>query len=160
MNAITMLEADHRKVKGLLADLDKASERATRTRLDLFERIRDELTVHEVIEEEIFYPALKEHPRAKDLVLEAVEEHHVVDRILGELTGLAPDDETWGAKAKVMKENLEHHSEEEEGEMFPQARRIFDAAELDALGTRMAERRKTAKPNVEEIAEEREEAAQ
>ena len=160
MNAITMLEADHKKVKALLADLEKTTERGVRTRQELFERIRDELTVHEVIEEEIFYPALKEHPRAKDMVLEAFEEHHVVDRLLGELAALAPDDETWGAKAKVMQENLEHHIEEEEGEMFPKARRVFDAAELEELGARMAARRKEAKPDVEEIAEEREAEAQ
>ena len=156
MNAITMLEADHKKVKGLLADLEKTTERGVRTRQELFERIRDELTVHEVIEEEIFYPALKEHPRAKDMVLEAFEEHHVVDRLLGELAATAPDDETWGAKAKVMQENLEHHIEEEEGEMFPKARRVFDTAELEELGARMAARRREAKPDVEEIAEERE----
>jgi iron-sulfur cluster repair protein YtfE (RIC family) len=156
MNAITMLEADHKKVKGLLADLEKTTERGVRTRQELFERIREELTVHEVIEEEIFYPALKEHPRAKDLVLEAFEEHHVVDRLMGELSELAPDDETWGAKAKVMQENLEHHIEEEEGEMFPKARRVFNAVELEELGARMATRRKEAKPDVEEIAEVRE----
>jgi hemerythrin-like domain-containing protein len=93
------------------------------------------------IEEEIFYPALKEHPRAREIVLEAYEEHNVVDTIMGELEGLRVDDETWGAKAKVMQENIEHHIEEEETEMFAQARRVFDREELESLGERMAERK-------------------
>src|SRR6185312_16771399 len=97
-----------------------------------------ELTVHEIIEEEIFYPALKDHPKAKDIVLEAYEEHHVVDTVMAELQELPVDDETWGAKAKVMQENVEHHMEEEEGEMFQQARRVFDRDELEDLGRRMA----------------------
>ena len=63
---------------------------------------------------------------------------------MGELEALDVSDETWGAKAKVMKENVEHHIEEEEGEMFKQARRVFDRDELEDLGRRMAERRVSA----------------
>ena len=120
------------------------TERAVKTREELFNRIKRELTVHEVIEEEIFYPALKEHPRAKDIVLEGYEEHHVVDTLMGELSALPYDDETWGAKFTVMKENIEHHVEEEEGDMFKKARQVFDAAELDQLGEVMAERKAEA----------------
>ena len=148
MNAITMLKADHDTVKKLLNELESTTERGVKTREDLFTRIRADLTVHEVIEEEIFYPALKEHPKAKDIVLEAYEEHNVVDTLLGELSALPFDHETWGAKATVMKENIEHHIEEEEGEMFPQARRVFDEAELEELGRRMAARRESAKSEV------------
>jgi hemerythrin-like domain-containing protein len=97
--------------------------------------------VHETIEEEIFYPALKEHPKAKDLVLEAYEEHNVVDMVMGEIEDVAYDDETWGAKFTVLKENLEHHIEEEETEMWKQARQVFDDEELDELGDRMALRK-------------------
>ena len=85
-------------------------------------------------------PALKSHPKAKDIVLEGYEEHHVVDLLMGELESLDVSDETWGAKAIVMKENIEHHIEEEEGEMFKQARQVFDRQELEDLGARMAER--------------------
>ena len=144
MNAITMLKADHDKVKQLLTELDSTTERGVKTREELFARIKGELTVHETIEEEIFYPALKEHPKAKDIVLEAYEEHHVVDQVMAELEGLAVSDETWGAKATVMKENVEHHIEEEEREMFAQARQVFDERELDELGQRMAERKQSA----------------
>ena len=71
MNAITLLEADHKKVKKLLNELESTTERGVKTRSELFATIKDELTVHEIIEEEIFYPELKAHPKAKDIVLEA-----------------------------------------------------------------------------------------
>jgi iron-sulfur cluster repair protein YtfE (RIC family) len=156
MNAITMLERDHVKVRALLARLDSTTPRATVTRRDLFNRIKAALTVHETIEEEIFYPALKSHPRAKNIVLEGIEEHNVVDNLLGELTDLASSHETWGAKATVMRENLEHHIEEEETSMFVKARQIFDRSELEALGNRMAARKVTAKASVRTIAAKRE----
>ena len=142
MDAIALLKADHDKVKSLLAELESTTERGVKTRTELFATIKGELTVHEIIEEEIFYPALKDHPKAKDIVLEAYEEHHVVDTVMAELDRLPVDDETWGAKAKVMQENVEHHMGEEEGEMFQKARQVFDKDELELLGTRM-ERRKT-----------------
>ena len=141
MNAITMLTDDHRAVKKLLNELESTTERGVKTREELFTRLKADLTVHEIIEEEIFYPALKEHPKAKDIVLEAYEEHNVVDTLMGELSSLPVDDERWGAKAKVMQENIEHHIEEEEGDMFKKARQVFDEAELEELGERMARRR-------------------
>ncbi len=144
MDAIAMLKADHDKVKRLLSELESTTERGVKTREELFATIKGELTVHETIEEEIFYPALKEHPKAKELVLEAYEEHHVVDTVMAELESLDVGDETWGAKATVMKENVEHHIEEEETEMFKQARQVFDSQELEDLGTRMAERKASA----------------
>jgi len=144
MDAITLLKTDHDKVKKLLDELESTTERGVKTRSELFATIKGELTVHEIIEEEIFYPELKAHPKAKDIVLEGYEEHHVVDLLMGELEGLDVSDEAWGAKALVMKENIEHHIEEEEGEMFKQARQVFDASELDDLGARMAARKETA----------------
>ena len=139
MNAISLLKADHDKMKKLLAEGESTTERGEKTRTELFDRIKTELSIHERIEEEIFYPALKAHPKAKDIVLEGYEEHHVVDEIMGELEATDVTDETWGAKFKVMKENIEHHIEEEEGEMFKQARAVFDADELEDLGRRMAD---------------------
>ncbi len=139
MDAIALLKADHDKVKKMLADGEETTERAEVTRTELFEKLKAEMLIHERIEEEIFYPALKAHPKAKDIVLEGYEEHHVVDEIMGELESLPVTDETWGAKFKVMKENIEHHIEEEEGEMFKTARQVFGADELESLGARMLE---------------------
>ena len=142
MDALALLKADHDKVKKMLADGEKTTERGEKTRTELFTTLKAELMLHERIEEEIFYPALKEHPKAKDIVLEAYEEHHVVDDIMGELEATDVTDETWAAKFKVMKENIEHHIEEEEGEMFKQARQVFETDELQQLGERMAELKK------------------
>ena len=144
MDAIALLKTDHDKVKKLLAELETTTERGVKTRSELFATIKGELTLHEIVEEEIFYPELKAHPKAQDIVLEGYEEHHVVDLLMGELEALDVSDETWGAKALVMKENVEHHIEEEEGEMFRQARQVFDAAELKDLGARMEARKVSA----------------
>jgi hemerythrin-like domain-containing protein len=144
MDAIALLKADHDKVKKLLTELETTTERGVKIRAELFSTIKGELTVHEIIEEEIFYPELKAHPKAKDIVLEGFEEHHVVDVLMAELEQLDVTDETWGAKALVMKENIEHHIEEEEGEMFKTARQVFDRAELFDLGDRMAARKESA----------------
>ena len=144
MDAIALLKRDHDKVKGLLQDLESTTERGIQTRTELFAKIKDELSVHEIIEEEIFYPTLKQHPKAREIVLEGYEEHNVVDTLMGELEALPVDDETWGPKAKVMIENIEHHIEEEEGEMFTKARQVLDRAELEQLGEAMEARRAEA----------------
>ena len=145
MDAIAMLKEDHDKVKKLLNELETTTERGVKTRAELFSTIKGELTVHEIIEEEIFYPELKAHPKARDIVLEGYQEHHVVDLLMSELESLDVTDETWGPKALVMKENIEHHIEEEEGEMFTKARQVFDRGELADLGERMAARKASAK---------------
>jgi predicted DNA-binding protein len=144
VDAIALLKADHEKVKKLLAELETTTERGVKTRTELFATIKGELTVHEIIEEEIFYPELKSHPKARDIVLEGFEEHHVVDVLMNELERMDVTDERWGAKAIVMKENIEHHIDEEEGEMFAKAHQVFDRAELLDLGERMAARKVSA----------------
>jgi hypothetical protein len=141
MDALSLLKEDHDKVKKLLEDLDSTTERGVKTREQLFNKIRQELEIHEAIEEEIFYPALKDHPKTKELTLEAYEEHHVVDLVMAEIEAIPFDQETWGAKFTVMKENVEHHIEEEEGEMFKQAKQVFDGDELSQLGESMAKRK-------------------
>jgi len=144
MDAIALLEADHRKVKSLLAELESTTERGVKTRSELFATIKGELTVHETIEEEIFYPALLEKAKTHDITLEGYQEHHVVDLLMGELEDLDVADETWGPKASVMKENVEHHIEEEEDDMFVKTRQVFDEGELDELGQRMQARKESA----------------
>ena len=141
MDALKLLKTDHDRVKKLLNELDETTERADKTRTEGLMKLKQDLKIHEAIEEEIFYPALKEHAEAKDIVLEAFEEHDVVNMIMSEIEQTATSDETWKAKFSVMKENLEHHIEEEEGEMFDKAREIFDADVLESLGERMQARK-------------------
>jgi hemerythrin-like domain-containing protein len=145
MNALKLLKQDHDEVKSMLSDLESTTDRAEKTRTEGLATLKAELEVHETIEEEIFYPALKEHPKTKDLALEGYEEHHVVDMVMAEIEGVEPSDETWMAKFSVMKENLEHHIEEEEGEMFDQAETVFDDDELEELGDRMQARKEELK---------------
>ena len=137
MDAIALLKADHDKAKTVMAELETTTERGVKTREEKWTKLLKELTIHENIEEEVFYPALIEHPEAKDIVLEAMEEHHLVDDIVEQLKDTPFDDEHWGAKFKVTKENVEHHIEEEETEMFKIARQVFSKEELEELGARM-----------------------
>ena len=137
-DAITLLEDDHRRMEALLAQGEDTTERAVSGRTELLTTLTAELNLHELIEEQVLYPALKAHPEAREIVLEGYQEHHVADLIVKELHEVAKDDERWGAKFKVLKENIEHHIEEEEGEMFRTARAVLGADELQALGARMA----------------------
>jgi len=134
---VVLLETDHRRFEELLKQGEETTARAVKRRTALLDMLTAELNVHEAIEEKILYPALKSHPQARDLVLEGYQEHHVADLIVKELHGLARDDEKWGAKFKVLKENIEHHIEEEEKNMFPTARGIMSREELNELGARM-----------------------
>ena len=93
----------------------------------------------------MLYPALKAHPRARELALEGYEEHHVVDLVLEELDATLVGDEKWAARFKVAKENVEHHIEEEEETMFPATKRAFERADLEQMGARMEEIRSLAR---------------
>ncbi len=137
MNAFSLLKADHKKVVDLLEKLEATTERAVKTRDELFNQLKKELDVHAKIEESIFYPALERAQETHDITLEALEEHSLVKRLLADLESLSKDDEHWTAKLTVLKENVEHHVEEEEGEMFNRARKVFSVNDLEVLGTRM-----------------------
>lgn len=137
MNAFTLLKADHKKVAGILEKIDATTERGVKTREELFTQLKTELDIHTRIEETIFYPALKEADETRDITLEAFEEHKVVKTLLGELQSLGKDKEEWTAKFTVLKENIEHHVEEEEGEMFPKAKKVLGEDGAETLGTRM-----------------------
>ena len=136
-DAIDILEREHRRFEDLLKQGEDSTERARATRRELLATLTTELNAHELMEEKVLYPALQAHPQAREIVLEGFEEHHVADLIVNELHDVATNDEAWGAKFKVLKENIEHHIQEEEGNMFRLARGIFSRVELRALGARM-----------------------
>ena len=136
-DAIKLLENDHRRLEALLQQGQEMSAGATSSRTRLLDTLTAELLVHEDLEEKLLYPALKVHAEAKEIVLEGYQEHHVADVLLNELHALAADDERWGAKFKVLKENLEHHIEEEEDEMFRIARSVLSREAREQLGERM-----------------------
>ena len=134
---IVLLETDHRRFEDLMKEGEETTERAVKRRAELLEMLTGAFTVHEAIEERILYPALKAHEEATEIVLEGYQEHHLADLVIKELHQLAPDDEKWGAKFKVLKESVEHHIQEEEREMFRIARAVLERDELTALGARM-----------------------
>jgi hemerythrin superfamily protein len=144
-DAISLLKEDHKKVKDLLSQLEKTTERGAKTREKLIGQIDMELSAHAEIEEQIFYPAFRDAVKKKEdreMYFEAVEEHHVVKTVLPEIRNTDATSEVFGAKAKVLKELVEHHAGEEEKEMFPAARKVLDKQELVALGEQMSARKK------------------
>jgi hemerythrin-like domain-containing protein len=145
MNAFSLLKADHEKVAGILASIEETTERAVKGRDELFARLKEELDLHAKIEEEIFYPALEEAKETREVTLEAYEEHRVVKRLLAELEAEPKDTEEWTAKFTVLKENIEHHVEEEEGEMFKNARKVLSEEEVEELGNSLQNAKKQNK---------------
>lgn len=137
MDAFKLLKSDHEKVAGILEKLEGTTERALKTREELFTQLKTELDIHAGIEEKIFYPVLEKAEESRDITLEAFEEHRLVKQLLGELEAEAKDDEKWTAKFTVLKEQIEHHVEEEEGEMFKKARKVLSEEEIKELGARM-----------------------
>jgi hemerythrin-like domain-containing protein len=101
--------------------------------------VKTELDLHAQIEETIFYPALEEADETRDITLEAYEEHRLVKQLLGELESMQKDTEEWTARFSVLKENVEHHVEEEEGELFPKAKKVLSKEDQETLGTRLEE---------------------
>lgn len=145
MNAFSLLKSDHERVAGILASIEETTERAAKGREELFARLKEELDLHAKIEEEIFYPALEDSEDTRDITLEAYEEHSLVKQLLAELESQPKDTEEWTAKFTVLKENVEHHVEEEEGEMFTKARKVLSEEEIDELGNRLQEAKKQNK---------------
>jgi hemerythrin superfamily protein len=144
-DAISLLKADHKKVKGLLEELEKTTERGAKKREKLLSQIDKELEVHTNIEETIFYPAFRDAVNKREdreMYFEALEEHHVVKLVLPEIKSTDPGSEPFAAKAKVLKELVTHHAKEEERDMFPEARKVFDKTELEDLGARMQAKKK------------------
>ena len=142
LDAIALLKQDHEKVRTLLGQLENATGPR---RQKLLGQIETELKVHTTIEEEIFYPAYRDAARKKEdkkLFFEAVQEHHVVDMVMPEMNDGASPEEL-KAKAKVLKDLVEHHAEEEEKEMFPRARKVMERDELRSLGEMLQRRKDT-----------------
>ncbi|MDX6271558.1 MAG: hypothetical protein QOD28_2781 [Acidobacteriota bacterium] len=145
MDAITLLKTDHEKVSGIFEKLEETTERAEKTREELFTKLKQELDVHAHIEETIFYPVLKKAEETRDITMEGIQEHHVVKVLLGELDAMGVGSETWTAKLKVLKENVEHHVEEEEGDMFKKAREVLSKEQLEELGALMEQEKQQQK---------------
>jgi hemerythrin-like domain-containing protein len=134
-SAIAMLKSDHQKVKELFDKFEKSKNSASQAKIAA--NAIQELKVHATIEEELFYPAVRQEIDDKDgIMLEADEEHHVAKLLIAELEHMTGDEEYWEAKFMVLAESVRHHIKEEEGEMFPKARKTD--IDFVALGEQMS----------------------
>lgn len=140
-DAIALLKADHKEVHAWFEEYDGLGDRAHKTKAKLVAQICQALTIHTQIEEEIFYPAMRAAGKDKeeDMVDEAVVEHASAKDLIAQLEGMDPEDDLYDAKVKVLGELIDHHVEEEEEEMFPDARKL--GLDLAALGAEMAQRK-------------------
>ena len=137
MKATDLLKKQHKSVKALFKQVEDTED--GRRRRQLMDEIANELKMHTQIEEEIFYPAVREigSSKAEEMVDESYEEHHVVDLVLAELPNVDPEDERFAAKMTVLSELVEHHADEEEDEMFPMAEKKLGKERLQHLGEQM-----------------------
>lgn len=134
MDAFKLLQTDHRNVAALFEKLEQASGKE---KIIVFNQIKTELELHTHIEETIFYPTLEKPEETHDITLEAYEEHDVVKKLLKELSKARTPNDEWEAQAKVLKENVEHHVEEEENELFGKAEQVLSEEDIEDLGDRM-----------------------
>jgi hemerythrin superfamily protein len=147
MNAITLLKNDHKTVEDLFKRFEKLGPRAVKSKQDIAERVVRELSIHAAIEEMVFYPAIREvveQGDVDDMVLESLEEHHIVKWQLYEIERTNAADERFDPKMRVLMENIRHHVEEEEKDLFPKVNKMFDRGQLDELGDAMTRLKKTA----------------
>jgi hemerythrin superfamily protein len=143
MNALKMLQKDHAEVMNLFAKLDRTGKTDHEKRSSLFGQLRRALQIHTKAEEEIFYPALKAlNGEGRSLISQALKEHREVDELLTQMSRLKPHDKKFEEKFETLVENVEHHIQEEEGEIFQFAEENCSAQELDDLGHELEERKR------------------
>lgn len=154
MHAIEMLKHQHREVEALFKQIHKAT--AGEPRQYLIDRIADALAIHTAIEEKHFYPSVKERT-TEEILLESLEEHLAIKRVIVDLLQTDPADETFAAKVKVLEDEVAHHVDEEEETLFPRVERMFDDEALESLGDAMeatqAELLQTGRPRQAVVAE-------
>ena len=144
-DAIVLLKEDHKEIRKLFADFEKAGENAHKAKGKLVDRMIELLTVHTYIENEVMYPRVRALlPDLEDDVLESYEEHHVADLLVVELSTMKPEDERFDAKTTVLIENVRHHMDEEEDDWFPKVREGLGRKVLSEIGADMAEAKKKA----------------
>jgi hemerythrin-like domain-containing protein len=144
-DAIVLLKQDHKEIRRLFREFEKAGDGAEKRKGKLVDQILEALTVHTYLENECMYPRVRELlPDLEDDVLESYEEHHVADVLCAELAAMDPGDERFDAKTTVLIENVTHHIEEEEQDWFPQVRAGLSRKQLQEIGARMIELRDKA----------------
>jgi hemerythrin superfamily protein len=144
-DAITLLKADHKEIRGLFRKFQGAGDRAVKTKARLVSQIIERLTVHTYLENEVMYPQVRALlPELEEDVLESYEEHHVADVLCVELAGMPADAERFDAKTTVLIESVTHHIEEEEQDWFPKVRAGLGRKQLQDIGAKLEQARQKA----------------
>jgi hemerythrin superfamily protein len=146
-DAIALLMEDHKKVKKMFKDFEQLKEGGDTEKSALVKNICAELTVHATAEEEIFYPAVRDQIEDEDLMDEADVEHASAKALIAELESMQPGDDHYDAKVTVLGEYIDHHVEEEEGEMFPKVKKA--KVDTEALGAQIKRRKEQLKAQME-----------
>lgn len=141
MTAIELLTKDHRKVDALFEQIESNKGYAE----EIFSQIHHELSLHAQIEEQLFYPELELSSKTADKVQHSYQEHREVKNLLSELASGNPDDAAWMSKLRQLKENVQHHVKEEEGELFPKAKDVLGEGRLEEIGLRIEQMKKQNK---------------
>jgi hemerythrin superfamily protein len=153
MDAVELLEDDHRTVEDLFGRYEEAGEEAYKEKRDLVDRVIKELSVHATIEEEIFYPATREaRGETERMIEEAFQEHAKAKETLAELETMEAEDPRFDQTVRGLIADVRHHVEEEEGEMFPQVQQVLSTEELESLGEQMREAKMSAPQKPSEVA--------
>lgn len=143
MNAIKLLKEDHNEFRSMFSSFKAADSDAEKHKI--FKQIKDKLDVHTHIEETIFYPEIKKLEGLEDITMEGIEEHHLGDVFVREISNLSDESEKFDPKMEVLIESTEHHLMEEEGQMFPKVEEKMDASKLEELGKKMQKEKENFK---------------
>jgi iron-sulfur cluster repair protein YtfE (RIC family) len=144
MDLYQLLKQDHQKAKRLFEQLSDTSDRAVKSRERLFTQLKQELELHTEVEEQHFYPALRDQEETRDLVEEALEEHSEVKEMLEELDSADKEDDGWAEQLAELQENVEHHVQEEETQLFPRAQKVLKKEEADKIAAAIEKEKEAA----------------
>jgi iron-sulfur cluster repair protein YtfE (RIC family) len=144
MDLYQLLKQDHQKAKRLFEQLSDTSDRAVKSRERLFTQLKQELELHTEVEEQHFYPALRDQEETRDLVEEALEEHSEVKEMLEELDSADKEDDGWVEQLAELQENVEHHVQEEETQLFPRAQKVLKKEEADKIAAAIEKEKEAA----------------
>jgi hemerythrin superfamily protein len=146
MDAITLLKNDHRRVEKLFASFERTGKRAKKTRRRIVDRMAADLSMHTTLEEQFFYPLVRQAvPDADSVILEGLEEHHVVKLLLKELAKASPGDEQFAPKVTVLIQAVRQHVQREERDVFPAMRKSVGRARINEIGDAMRKLQRKAR---------------
>ncbi|MEO5927886.1 MAG: hemerythrin domain-containing protein [Patescibacteria group bacterium] len=133
MDIFSVLKEEHAVVKEIFKKIEETTNRAEKGRADLFETLKREFYSHAEAEREVLYTRLEQEEGLKDMMAEAEEEHALAEKLIDELDGMDPTTIEWMAKVTVLRENVEHHVKEEEGDIFTAAKKVLKEGEAEEI---------------------------